>query len=173
VTAALRLLGRLPGPRPASTFVHTSKPWSDVSVGLLVGLVLGILAVPFAEPAVATATGTMGAVVTSVSQAVVDEVLLRLVLLTSVAWALLQWHRVRPAEAVTAAVVVTALVQVVLYTPGVLAVGFPSTVTALGFVLVTVLLPALAFGTLYWQRGFGTALLADATAVTAMALLVL
>jgi hypothetical protein len=54
-----------------------------------------------------------------------------------------------------------------------MAIGFPGPLGALGFVLLTVLLPALAFGTLYWLRGLGTALVADATAVTAMALMLL
>lgn len=173
VTAALRLLNRLPTRRPLVGLGRGSHVWGDLGIGLLVGLVLGILAVPFAGPALATATGPVGAVVTSVSQAVVNEVLLRLVLFTGVAWLLLRWHRVHAGEAVTAAVILTALVQVALYTPGVLAIGFPNPITALGFVLVTVLLPALAFGTLYWLRGFGSALVADATAVTAIALLAL
>jgi len=173
VTMALRLLGRLPAPHPNPTFVRPASTWKDTVTGLLVGLGLGILAVPVAGPSLATATGTMGAVVTSVSEAVVNEVLLRLVLLTSVAWVLLRWQRVRPVEAVTAAVVITALIQVVLYAPGVMALGFPGPLGATAFVLVTVLLPGLAFGTLYWLRGFGTALVADATAVTAMALMLL
>lgn len=171
VTAALRLLRGLPGPRRLPAPATDGRFLGDAGVGILVGLVLGVLAVPFAGPAVATATGPLGAVVTAVSQAVVDEVLLRLVLLTSVVWALLRWHRVRPNEAVGAAILLTTLVQVVLYTPGVLAIGFPSALTATGFVLVTVLLPALAFGVLYWQRGFGSALVADATAMVAVALL--
>jgi hypothetical protein len=54
-----------------------------------------------------------------------------------------------------------------------MALGFPSTVAAAGFVLVTVLVPALAFGALYWTRGLGSALVADATAVTALALMVM
>lgn len=172
VTLALRLLRGIPTPRPVGV-PSGRRVWGDAGLGVLVGLVLGVLAVPFAGPAVTTATGPAGAVVTAVSQAVVDEVLLRLVLLSSVVWALLRWQRVRPAEAVGAAVLLTAVVQVALYTPGVLAIGFPSAVTAAGFVLVTVLLPALAFGVLYWRRGFGSALLADATAMVAVALLAL
>jgi hypothetical protein len=173
VTMALRLLGRLPAPHPKPGFARGAGVWKDTGTGMLVGLVLGILAVPVAGPSVATATGAAGAVVTAVSEAVVNEVLLRLVLLTSVAWVLLRWHRVRPIEAVTAAILVTAIAQVILYAPGVMAIGFPGPLGALGFVLLTVLLPALAFGTLYWLRGLGTALVADVTAVTAMALMLL
>lgn len=173
VTVALRLLGRLPAPHPGPAFVRPARAWGDLGTGLLVGLVLGILAIPVAGPSLATATGPAGAMITSVSEAVVNEVLLRLVLLTGVAWVLLRWNRVRPVEAVAAAIVLTALVQVVLYTPGAMALGFPSLIGATGFLLLTVLLPALAFGTLYWLRGLGTALIADATAVAAMALMLL
>lgn len=172
VTVALRLLRGIRAARPVTARGH-GRVWADAGLGVLVGLVLGVLAIPFAGTAVVTATGPAGAVVTALSQAVVDEVLLRLVLLSSVVWMLLRWQRVRPMEAVGAAILLTALIQVALYTPGVLAIGFPSGVTATGFLLVTVLLPALAFGTLYWMRGFGSALAADATAMVAIALLAL
>jgi hypothetical protein len=44
------------------------------------------------------------------------------------------------------AVAVAALAQVLIYLPGVLAIGFPSTATLLGFVAVTALVPAVALG---------------------------
>ena len=112
-----------------------------------------------------------GAMVHAVGSALVDEVLLRLFLITAVAWLLLRWHRVHPEEAAVVSVVGVALVQLGIYLPGILAAGFPTTMAATSFALVVVLLPAVVFGVLYWTRGFGTALVADATTVGALALL--
>ncbi|HEX9887023.1 MAG TPA: hypothetical protein VGA70_11075 [Longimicrobiales bacterium] len=173
VTLALRALSALPAPAPRALGGGGHSLASDLGIGLLVGAVLGVLAVPFGGLSPAATAGAAGAVVTSISQAVVDEILLRLVILTSAAWALLRWQRISREEAAVLAVIITAVIQVTLYAPGVMALGFPSTVAAAGFVLVTVLVPALAFGALYWTRGLGSALVADATAVTALALMVM
>lgn len=171
VTVALRLIKTLPGPRPAVGFA--GKRWLvDLPLGLAVGVILGLVAVPFAVPGTMISSGG-AALVTALSQALVDEVLLRLVLMTAVVWLLLRWHRVHREEAVVASVAVVALVQVLLYTPGVLAVGFATPLATTGFLVMAVAVPALVFGALYWLRGFGTALVADATSVLALALLAL
>lgn len=171
VTGALRLLRTIPGPRPELGFA--TRRWAvDVGLGLAVGVILGLVAVPFAVPGTLATSGG-AAMVGALSQALVDEVLLRLVLMTAVVWLLLRWHRVHREEAVVASVAVVALVQVILYTPGVLATGFATPLAATGFLVVAVAVPALVFGALYWLRGFGTALVADATSVIALALLAL
>ena len=170
VTLALRLASRLPIPSPQRIFDDPRHAAGDIGVGLLVGLVLGVLAVPFVGVTVPAGTG-IGAAVAAVGQAVVDEVALRMVLLTGVAWLLLRWQRVEVEEAAAAAVATTALVQVLLYLPGIEAIGFPTLTGALGFALATVALPAVAFGVVYWKRGFGAALVADAVAVTMMMVL--
>jgi len=171
ITLALRLLSDLPLARPKLVAESGARMGTDVGLGLAVGAALGILAVPFLEGMAPAAVGLGGGAVVAVSQAVVDEITLRLVLLTGVAWVLLRWHRIGRAEAAVAAVAVTVLVQLALYAPEVAAVGFPTTVAAAGFALTTVALPAVAFGVLYWTRGFGAALVADAAAVLAILLL--
>jgi hypothetical protein len=65
-----------------------------------------------------------------------------------------------------------AVVQVLLYLPGVNAIGFPTLTATAGYVLMTVLLPALVFGLLFWKRGLATAVLAHATALLAIALMI-
>ena len=65
-----------------------------------------------------------------------------------------------------------AVVQVALYAPGALAIGFPAWTGTVGFLATAAVLPAIAFGALYWKRGFGTALIADMTALIAVLLLV-
>lgn len=172
ITLALRLVKQLPAPGLRQAFQLDGKTPGDVGIGLLTGAVLGVLAIPFVGAA-PMAVGATGAVLHAVGQALLDEVLLRLVLLTSVAWLLLRWHRVNKDEAAIAAVATTVVVQLALYAPGIAAIGFPSLAGAAGFALVTVVLPAAAFGVLFWLRGFGTALVADLTAVALMAVLAL
>jgi hypothetical protein len=169
VTLALRLARSVPFPKPLAGLGSTRATAGDLGLGLVVGLVTGLLAVPFAGPA--SATATFGTMVVEVSQAVVNEVLLRLFLVTGVAWLLLRWHRVQVNEALVGAVLAAALVQVLLYAPGAAAVGFTSwTGTAL-FLVMAVGLPALAFGLVFWKRGFAPALVADMAALAAIALL--
>ena len=168
VTVALRLARSVPFPRAMAGLGTGRTTAKDLAIGLAVGAVVGLLAVPFTGPAAPAAVGT---VVVSASQALVNEVLLRLFLVTSVAWTLLRWHRLGINEALVGAVVAATLVQVLLYAPGAAAVGFASwTGTAL-FLTVGVGLPAAAFGVLFWRRGFATALIADVTALAAIALL--
>ena len=72
--------------------------------------------------------------------------------------------------AVTAA---SALVQVLLYAPGAMAAGFPTAGVAAGYMSAVVLLPALAFGALFWHRGFRTSLVAHSAALVVLALIAL
>jgi hypothetical protein len=136
---------------------------------------LSLIALPFYQAPVAlvpaAATGTFGALVVALSHALLDEVLLRVFLVTGVVWLLLSWHNVRAQQASLYAVVIAALVQVVLYLPGVLALGLPSWIATLGYMIAAVLVPALAFGFLYTRRGFTAALAGHAAALIALTFL--
>jgi hypothetical protein len=171
VTVSLRLLKHFPAGRAASGLVEGRWTFTDIAVGLLVGAVVGLLAVPFAGPASSTpAIG--GILVVEASQALLNEVMLRLFVVSAVAWLLLRWHRVHPEEAAVGAIVAATVFQVAIYTPGALSIGFASGVGTAAFLLAGVAVPALAFGILFWKRGFASALVADATALIALALLV-
>lgn len=169
VTLALRLSWGLPSTRPFAGLLG-DKRWTpqDLVIGLVAGLVIGLVAVPFAGP---MAPATAGSVVVEVSQALVNEVLLRLVVVTGAAWLLLRWGRLGANEAALGAIGLAVVLQVALYTPGALAVGFASATSLAAFLLLAVAAPAAVFGLLYWKRGFGTALVADATALLAILLL--
>jgi hypothetical protein len=172
ITLGLRELRSVPWRRRPVLFGHGFQGAVDVGLGLVVGLVIGLLALPFVGPVAGSLGGTEG-VLTAVSQALVEEVLLRLFLTTSVMWLILRWHSVHPEEAAVMSVLGAAVVQLLLYVPSIAAIGFSTNMAAVVFALVGVLLPAAAFGALYWTRGFGTALLADATALVLIALLAL
>jgi hypothetical protein len=171
VTLALRLARQVPFPRALAGLgtTRSGKGFQDLLIGLVAGVVVGLLAVPFAAPGVTPAA--MGAVVMGVSQSLVNEVLLRLILVTAVAWLLLRWERVPANRALIGAVVTATVVQVALYTPGALAVGFASWTGTVLFLLVVAAIPAAVFGLLFWRRGFASALVADVVALAVLALL--
>jgi hypothetical protein len=170
ITLALRLIQRLPGRSAVPAFAPSWRTAGDLALGLLAGLALGLIAVPFVIPAGLPGVGAGGMMVAAVSQAMVDEVLLRLFLVSAVAWLLLRWGRVSASEAAVISIAVAALVQVVLYAPGVLGLGFATPLAALAFTVVTVLVPGLVFGMLYWTRGLGAAVMANATALMILAM---
>jgi hypothetical protein len=130
--------------------------------------------VPFHSAAFTTigTAGPVGDVVLMTSRALVDEVLLRLFLVTAVTWMLLRHFEQPAGRAAVSAVLVAALAQVLMNVPGVREIGFTTTFGASAYVTVAVLLPALVFGMLFWKRGSATALVAYATALIALALLV-
>jgi len=169
ITLALRLARQVPLSRPLAGLEPSRSTAVDLGIGLLVGVVVGLLAVPFVAPSVAPAAA--GALVMDVGQALVDEVLLRLFLVTGVAWLLLRWHRVSSTEAIVGAIVAATVAQVALYSPGAVAVGFASSAGLVAFLGIAVAMPAAAFGFLFWRRGFGSALVADIAALAAIALL--
>jgi hypothetical protein len=173
VTAGLWLRRLVPA-APALGFGRAQSVPASVAMGLAAGAVLGVLAVPFQQAAFATglpAGGAVGGVVLLISRALVDEVLLRLFLVTGLVWLVARTTAPGP-RAAAFAVGTAAVVQVLLYLPGVNAIGFPTLTATAGYVLMTVLLPALVFGLLFWKRGLATAVLAHATALLAIALMI-
>ena len=169
VTVSLGLLDRLPTPRPAKAFGGKGNAVVSISIALVVGVVMALIALPFYG---ATTGVHPTGIAAALSTALVDEVLLRLFLMTGIAWLLLRELEVSAGRAAAIAVVVTAGVQGLIYLPGVMEIGFPSALTAAGFLTVTALVPAVAFGWLFWKRGFGSALVAHATALGALVLMV-
>lgn len=177
VTLALHAIDQIPAAATGRAAPTTAYVAGSAVIGLAVGALLGLLALPFylaplkvAAPVAATA-GPLGTMAIAASQALLSEVVLRLFLVSAVAWVLLRTYRVAPLGAAVAAVLAGAVAQMVLYLPAIVGIGFPTLLTTMGFVTLVVLLPALAFGALYWTRGFGTAIVAHATAMVLVALL--
>jgi hypothetical protein len=173
VTLALWLQRLLPGRRLAVGFQGQARPWLSLVIGLAAGGLLALVALPFKQAAFATApVGPLGGVVHGLSRALVDEVLLRLFLVTGTVWVILRWNATSRPMAAVLGVLAAAFVQALLYLPGINAIGFASPATAAAYLMATVLLPAMVFGALFWKRGFATALLAHATALMAVMLMI-
>lgn len=176
LTLALRALRRLPEPHPSLGPGGGGRAVANVGLGLAVGGALALVALPFhhaplAVPAEAPA-GLIEGVTLALSHAMVEEVLLRLILLTGAVWLLLRWGRLQRGSAAILGVIGVSVLQLGLYLPALSGVGFPSAASAAGYAIAGVVLPAAAFGALYWSRGFTTAVVADATALGVLALLV-
>lgn len=174
VTAALKVVGRIPG-LSLSGATAGSVP-ANVGIGVVSGILLGLIALPFyggtfGVPVAGAGVGPAGALIQGLGQALVNEVLLRLFLVSGLAWLLLRRLQVQRGVAAAAAVAIATVVQVILYTPAALQIGFPTGLVTVAFLIATVAIPAVTFGVLFWKRGFGTALLADAAAVAALILL--
>ncbi len=174
ITAALAWAGRNPVLAAPVEPQRGRRAAATLGIGAAVGLLLALLALPFvpaAYGAPAAHTGAAAAVIGAIAGALVDEVLLRLFLVTGVAWLAIRELRIDARQAAVLAVGSTAVIQLALYVPGALAVGFPSLFAATAYLGAVVLVPAVAFGVLYWARGLGGALVADATAMAAVAVM--
>lgn len=142
----------------------------NILTGLIAGLALSLLALPFHLspyhlPTVVNGHGFAVGAVDAVSKALFDEVLLRVVLSTAIFALALRWHLRGSSTPMAAAVVGAAILQTLFYLPGVFDLGFRDQLATIAYMAGGVLLPAIVFGTLFWRRGFATALLANASAL--------
>jgi hypothetical protein len=173
VTAGFWLQDRLREP--------DARAWGGMLVSVLAGLAVGAalaaLVLPFFEPPlrvaapVAAQTPAM-ALAIAASQALLEEVVLRLFLLTVAAWLLLRYAGASRLAAIAGSIAAGAVAQLFLYLPVALDIGFPSTGWTLWYLFLVALLPAVVFGGLFWKRGFAAVLVAGVTRMILIALLV-
>lgn len=168
VTIALKLMKKLPV--PGGAYDRPTRALPGIAVGLVAGVVLALIALPFAASGRVDA-GPAGTLIAALSAALFNEVLLRLFVVTAVAALVLRTQAGRRESAVGIAVLTATAIEVLLHVPGVVMIGFPSITAAAAFMLTAVVIPAVAFGVLFWKRGLTTAVVAHATALTAIALL--
>jgi hypothetical protein len=163
ISLPLWLGRRLPEPRIVSPpFPEGSRLASGVGIALVVGGALGIVALWLAPslataPAVDVGVGVGDLLVLSVARALIDETVFRLFIVTSLAWVFRRWHPLHPEEAVTVAIGVAVMAQLLAYLPAYLAQGLPDAGALLQQVTWLTAAPAVAMGLLYVWRGLPAA----------------
>lgn len=178
ITVALELLRRaapyLPSRAPA--IGHRGRALATrAAVAVVAGLLVAMLAVPFHAGVTGLPTdverlGALQAMLLAVSDAVTDELLLRLFLFTA-AFMVASRHMSRHAWTVGTALAVSMAADLFLHLPTVVSYGLPGPQVMASYLVSRLAIPALLFGYLYWRRGLGTAVTAHAAAGVAVGLL--
>lgn len=164
ITLPLWLSRRLPDPRIVSPpLPDTGRVAVGVVVGGVVGLALAGLALWLAPSLVTAPALDLGAepdrlVLLSLSRGLIDEVLFRLFIVTSLVWVFRRWHPLHAEEATTAAVLVAVVVQMLAYLPAYLAQGLPDAAALLQQITWLTAVPAVGMGLLFVWRGLPAAL---------------
>jgi len=159
ITLPLVLSRRVPEPKILSAPLPApGKLLGGVGVAVVVGAALAGAALWLAPnlgtaPAVDLGTSTETLVLLSGARALVDEVLFRLFIVTTLVWVFRRWHPLHPEEATTAAVLVAVVAQVLFYLPAYLGQGLPNAGALLQQVTWVTAAPALGLGLLFVWRG--------------------
>jgi len=182
ITFALSVLRRLLPLFPASWVLLRARAWRPallrVGIALAVGVGIALLALPFHKGALGLPTdverfGLVAAMGKAVADAVTDELLLRLFVLTAALAIAIRYFPREKAWAVGLAVAVATIADLLLHWPSVSALGLPGLPMVLAYAVARMAIPAVVFGYLYWRRGLGTAVAAHAVAGAAVGLLAL
>lgn len=176
VTVSLRELAHMGAEAPSPRLADGKQVALNVGLGLGIGVALAALALPFYGPPLQVPMPIEGVAPSAVlgfalSHALINEIVLRLGLVSMLAWVLYRFYEAGSLQAATAAIVGVALIQLGLYMPAILSVGFPTTLAAIGFAATAVVIPALALGALFWSRGLSAAITAETAALGTLALL--
>ena len=167
---------------PAGRVLDRMHAWRGVlirvGIALAAGVGIALLALPFHKGALGLPTdverfGLAAAMGKAVADAVTDELLLRLFVLTAALAIAIRYFPREKAWAVGLAVAVATVADLLLHWPSVSALGLPGLPMVLAYAVARMAIPAVLFGYLYWRRGLGTALAAHAAAGAAVGLLAL
>ena len=183
ITAGLAVLRRARALFPATRVFDRMHARHDLAIRVV--LVLGAavwvaaLAAPFYKGALGLPTdvervGFLPAMGLALSNAVTDELFLRLFVFTVTLAVAVRWlPRDKGLWAAWAAIAVATVADLLLHWPDMTALGLPTTATVIAYVVARMAIPAVMFGYLYWRRGLGTAVAAHAMAGAAIGLLAL
>jgi hypothetical protein len=179
ITAGLALLRRVRPMLPATRSVRDPR-WRDATLRALLavaaGVALALLALPFHEGVVAVPSdserlGIGAAALLALSDAVTDELLLRMFLVTAVFALIARYRPGRHAWMVGLAVLAATLADLALHYPALPPLGLPGFAVTASYVMARMALPAVLFGYLFLHRGLGTAVAAHATSGAVLGLL--
>jgi len=166
--------GRSAFGRPSS--VDWKRMVTRVGVLVAAGFVLALIALPFhlgtvRLPSDLERFGAGTAVVMILSRAVAVESFARLFVLTLVFALAARSLPRRGTAALAVAIAAAAVVDLVVLSAGIPSLGLPGAFVAPAYAVVRFLIPAVAYGYLFWQRGLAAAVGAHVAADLWLALL--
>jgi hypothetical protein len=146
-------------------------------VAVLAGLGLAVIALPFYRgslglPSDVERLGFAGAMMMALSQAFTNELFFRLFAIT-VAYVLAVRLMPKGKYALAIAIAVGTALDLVVHLRDLPALGLPGALAVTGYAAVRIVIPAIAFGYLFWKRGLGTAVGAHLASGAALGLLAL
>ena len=182
ITVSLSVLRKALPLFPASRVLDRVHAWRGIllRVGIALGAGVGIalIALPFHKGALGLPTdierfGLVAAMGKAVADAVTDELLLRLFVLTAALAIAIRYLPKEKPWAIALAIGVATVADLLLHWPSVSALGLPGIPMIVAYAVARMAIPAVLFGYLYWRRGLGTAMGAHAVAGIAVGLLAL
>jgi len=182
ITVSLSVLRKALPLFPAGRVLDRVHAWrgilARVAIALGVGVGIALIALPFHKGALGLPTdverfGLVAAMGKAVADAVTDELLLRLFVLTAALAIAIRYLPNEKPWAIALAIGVATVADLLLHWPSVSALGLPGIPMVVAYAVARMAIPAVLFGYLYWKRGLGTALAAHAAAGAAVGLLAL
>jgi hypothetical protein len=182
ITVGLSVLRKSLALFPTTRVFDRMHAWKGIltrgAIAVAAGLVLAAIALPFYKGSLGIPTdverlGVLPALGLALSNAVTDELFLRLFVFTAALAIAVRYLPRERSWAGWVAVGVAAIADILLHLPEMEAIGLPGASTILTYALARMALPAVLFGYLYWRRGLGTAVAAHAAAGVALGLLAL
>jgi hypothetical protein len=175
ITVGLWFAKRIRPEPPAHSRVR--RIGTSAGIAVLAGLGLAVIALPFYRGALGLPSdverlGFAGAMTVALFLAFADELFFRLFAVT-VAYVLAVRLVPRGKHAVAIAIAAGAALDVLVHLRDLPALGLPSALAIASYAAVRIVVPAIAFGYLFWKRGLGTAVGAHLVGGAALGLLAL
>jgi hypothetical protein len=150
---------------------------TSAGIAVAAGLALAVISLPFYRGALGLPSdlerlGFAGAMIMALSQAFTDELFFRLFTMT-VAFVLAVRLMPQGRHAVAIAIATGVALDLIVHLRDLPALGLPGALAITGYATVRIVIPAIAFGYLFWKRGLGTAVGAHVASGAALGLLVL
>jgi hypothetical protein len=161
----------------APTPATVKRIGTSAAIAILAGLGLAVIALPFYRgslglPSDVERLGFAGAMMMALSQAFTNELFFRLFTMT-VAYVLAVRLMPQGKYAIAIAIAAGTALDLIVHLRDLPALGLPGALAIGGYAAVRIVIPAIAFGYLFWKRGLGTAVGAHLASGAALGLLAL
>jgi hypothetical protein len=150
---------------------------TSAAIAIVAGFGLAVIALPFYRgslglPSDVERLGFAGAMMMELSQAFTNEIFFRLFTMT-VAYVLAMRLMPKGKYAIAIAIAAGTALDLIVHLRDLPALGLPGALAIGGYAAVRIVIPAIAFGYLFWKRGLGTAVGAHVASGAALGLLAL